>query len=94
MSSGDEARYALSFISYARPGRRDRFLQFAKVLANTMAALFDARPHWGKVCPLPPSELARLYPGLREFVSIQKHIDPADAFANEWVCGILAAARS
>jgi FAD/FMN-containing dehydrogenase len=93
MSSGDEPRYALSFINYARPSHRDSFFQFAKVLADTMAALFDARPHWGKVCPLPPSELARLYPRLRDFAAVQKQIDPADAFGNEWVRSILAATR-
>jgi L-gulono-1,4-lactone dehydrogenase len=90
MSSGsDEPSYALSFINYARPSRRDGFFQFARVLAGTMAVLFDARPHWGKYCPLPASELARLYPGLGEFAAIQKQTDPGDVFGNEWVRGIL-----
>jgi L-gulono-1,4-lactone dehydrogenase len=92
MSSGDEPRYALSFISYTRSSQRDSFFQFARVLAGTMAALLDARPHWGKVCPLTPSELARLYPGLREFAAVRKQIDPTDAFGNEWVRSILASA--
>jgi L-gulono-1,4-lactone dehydrogenase len=95
MSAGsDEPSYALSFISYARPSRREGFFHFAQVLATTMATLFDARPHWGKVCPLPPSELVRLYPGLREFAAIHKRIDPAGTFGNEWVRAILAAAVS
>jgi xylitol oxidase len=64
------------------------------VLAGTMAALFDARPHWGKVCPLPAAELARLYPRLRDFAVVQKQIDPADVFGNEWIRGILGAARA
>jgi L-gulono-1,4-lactone dehydrogenase len=94
MSSGsDEPYYALSFISYVRPNRRDGFFQFAKVLASSMAKLFDARPHWGKYCPLSPAELARLYPNLAEFAAIQKQMDPTGAFGNEWVRGILAAAR-
>jgi FAD/FMN-containing dehydrogenase len=95
MSAGcSEPSYALSFISYARPSRRKSFFDFARILAGTMAVLFDARPHWGKVCPLPPEELVRLYPGLRDFAAIHKQIDPADAFANEWVRGILAGAIS
>jgi FAD/FMN-containing dehydrogenase len=92
MASGDVPYYALSFISYARPSRRDAYFRFAKALAGTMAALFDARPHWGKVCPLPPAELARLYPGLAEFAAIQKQMDPAGVFANAWVREILGAA--
>jgi len=92
MSTGDEPRYALSFISYARPRQRDGFFQFAKALAGATAALFDARPHWGKVSPLTPSELARLYPGLCEFAAVRKQIDSTDAFGNEWVRSILASA--
>jgi hypothetical protein len=95
MSSGsDEPYYALSFISYVRPNRRDGFFQFAKVLASSMAKLFDARPHWGKYCPLLPVELARLYPNLSEFAAIQKQIDPTGVFGNEWVRGFLNAAQN
>ena len=58
-----------------------------------MALLFDARPHWGKVCPLAPEELNRLYPGLGAFAAIQKQMDPADVFGNAWVRSILGAAK-
>jgi len=92
-SGGGEPYYALSFISYAHPARRDAYFEFARVLAGAMAALYDGRPHWGKFCPLPAAELARLYPGLAEFAQIQKQTDPADVFGNEWVRGILGAAR-
>jgi L-gulono-1,4-lactone dehydrogenase len=92
MSSGDEPWYALSFISYARPSRRDGFFRFATVLAGTMAVLFDSRPHWGKVCLLPAAELARLYPGLAEFAAIQKRLDPGGVFGNAWLREVLAAA--
>lgn len=93
MSTGpDGPSYALSFISYARPSQRTSFFEFARVLAATMSALFDGRPHWGKVNPLSPAEINRLYPGLRDFAAVHKQLDGADAFANEWVGSILSAA--
>src|SRR5262249_7185948 len=92
-SGGDEPYYALSFISYAHPSTRHGYFEFASVLAGAMAGLFNGRPHWGKFCPLPAAELARLYAGLAEFAAIQKQTDPADVFGNEWVRGILVAAR-
>src|SRR5262245_16900562 len=92
-SGGDEPYCALSFISYAHPSTRDGYFEFARALASAIAAQFDGRPHWGKFCPLPAAELARLYPGLAEFAAIQKQTDPADVFGNEWVRGIFAAAR-
>src|SRR5262249_8609740 len=85
-----EPAYALSFISYARCSRRDGFLRFASALAQTMAAIFDARPHWGKICPLSPDELARLYPQLAEFARIQKQIYPSDVVTNDWTRSVLA----
>jgi hypothetical protein len=93
-SGGEEPYYALSFISYARPSGRGGFFRFAEVLAGTMAALFDARPHWGKVCPVPAAEVARLYPGLAEFAAIQKQLDPAGVFANAWLRDVLRAEGS
>src|SRR5690606_16592165 len=67
MSSGDDTYYAVSFISYEAPTRRDGFFQFAGVLAHATGELFAARPHWGKVCPLDSAEVVRLYPNLAEF---------------------------
>ena len=61
MSAGEgDDWYALSFISYERPAKRDGFLLFAEFLAKSMSRLFDVRPHWGKVCPLDASELRAL----------------------------------
>jgi len=92
MSAGDEPYYAVSFISYARPSQRGRFFQFAEALAGTMAALFEARPHWGKVCPLQAGELARLHPRLTEFAAIRKQFDPTGVFGNAWAREVLVAA--
>jgi L-gulono-1,4-lactone dehydrogenase len=91
-SSCDEPVYALSFISYVKPNRRDGFFALAEELATTLAARFDARPHWGKHCPLPPSELRRLYPRFADFAAIAKAADPSHSFRNEWLESILEVA--
>ncbi len=69
-SGGDEPYYAISLLSYARPNDRQGFLTFADVLCRTLGALYSARPHWGKVCPLTPAEAVRLYPHLPRFREI------------------------
>jgi xylitol oxidase len=84
-SGGDEPRYALSFISYARPSQRAGFFQFAQLTAQTLAALYNARPHWGKVCPLSRAELDRLYPRLDMFRELCRQFDPQGAFRNAWM---------
>jgi len=90
MTAGDdEDRYALSLISYARPGRRESFFRAAEFLARSMAALFDARPHWGKVCPLDAAAIAKLYPKLTLFRDICRRLDPERRFANEWAGSVL-----
>jgi L-gulono-1,4-lactone dehydrogenase len=84
-SGGDEPYYALSFISYARPTAREGFFRFAEFLATSMAALFDARPHWGKVCPPNGQQIQQLYPRLPEFQQVCHSIDPAGVFRNSWL---------
>jgi FAD/FMN-containing dehydrogenase len=85
MTSGsDEPYYAISFISYAAPSQRAGFQRFAEFLASSMAALFAARPHWGKVCPLTPAQVDRLYPGLSDFRAICSRFDPGGRFRNSW----------
>jgi hypothetical protein len=86
---GGEASYALSFISYARPAEREGFFAFARFLARSMARLFDARPHWGKVCPLDAATVAALYPDLVKFRAVSRELDPLDRFRNEWTAKIL-----
>jgi hypothetical protein len=89
MSSGwGEPVYAVSFITYVKPDRRKGFFAMAQELATTLATRFDARPHWGKYCPLPPEELVRLYPRLRDFAAIANAADPAKVFRNEWMQSI------
>ena len=84
-SSDDEDYYAISFISYACPTERQAFLQFADHLAWTTAALFQARPHWGKYNPIDAETVACLYPKLADFQIVCSQIDPSGRFRNEWV---------
>jgi D-arabinono-1,4-lactone oxidase len=83
-SDSDEPYYAISFISYAAPAKRAEFLQFAQFLVDSMAALFAARPHWGKVCPLSAAQVDRLYSHLKEFRDICRSYDPSGRFSNGW----------
>lgn len=85
MSSGDTTYYAVSFISYEAPNKRDGFFQFANLLARATAQLFGARPHWGKVCPVNAGEVAELYPNLAEFRAACEQVDPRGAFRNRWL---------
>ncbi|MFK8186008.1 MAG: D-arabinono-1,4-lactone oxidase, partial [Phormidesmis sp.] len=84
-SSDDEPYYAVSFINYNEPNRRNDFLDFADLLARTTALLFDARPHWGKVCPIDAELAEQLYPKLTEFRSVCEKLDPNGVFRNSWI---------
>ena len=85
MASGTgEDWYAISLISYARPNERAGFMRFAHFLAKSMAKVFAARPHWGKVCSLDANELEILYPNLPEFRAICEAYDPQHVFRNTW----------
>jgi len=90
MSSGSPAdSYAISLISYARLSERGGFFVFASFAARSLTAMYDARPHWGKVCPLDAHEFARLYPELPTFRAVCQEFDPNGMFRNEWVDAVL-----
>lgn len=93
MSSGGE-RYAISLISYARPQDRDGFRRVAEWLTRSLMRLADARPHWGKHCPLGPGELGSLYPGMAEFREIARGRDPEGRFTNRWLKPLLVSPRN
>jgi alditol oxidase len=58
--------------------------QVDAALLEIEAALapFDARPHWGKVSHVPPAELDRLYPRLRDARARFERLDPEARFSN------------
>jgi hypothetical protein len=82
-SSPDEPTYAISLITYVEP--REPFIALADFLGRSMAKLFDARPHWGKYCPLTAEETEALYPKLEEFRETCLRYDPSGVFRNEFV---------
>ena len=90
-SGGNQDWYAVSFISYARPKRRAGFSLFARFMARSMSQLFQARPHWGKICPLEASELTSLYPRFDSFRTVCNSLDPQGVFQNEWTTALLKA---
>ena len=90
-SGGNQDWYAVSFISYARPARRAGFSLFSNFMARSMSRLFQARPHWGKICPLEANELTSLYPRFDSFRTVCNSLDPQGVFQNEWTTALLEA---
>ncbi len=81
--TGGQARFAISLVTYSRDLKT--FSRVAQFLAVTMARMFDARPHWGKHCPLGVAELGELYPRLADFRKHCRSVDPHGVFRNEFV---------
>ena len=48
-------------------------------------APFGARPHWGKIFTVPPTQLAQRYPQLAEFRALGRRYDPEGKFHNQFV---------
>ena len=48
-------------------------------------APFDARPHWGKLFTISPTELKRIYKKMPEFVELSRRYDPQGKFRNEFL---------
>lgn len=87
MTSGLETWYAISFITYVEP--RDAFYHMASFLARSMAALFEARLHWGKYFPLDRVAVERAYPELPLFREICRRHDPHGVFRNAFVAKVV-----
>ncbi|MCM2372759.1 D-arabinono-1,4-lactone oxidase [Aporhodopirellula aestuarii] len=88
-SGGTEPWYTLSFISYARPAERQGLEAFAAEVVQVMASRFDARPHWGKFCPIDAPTVERLYPNWKEFSQIVRSSGDDFPCLNEWLFGLL-----
>ncbi len=81
----DEDWYAISFISYQRPGDREGFCAFAGFVAAAVAKCFGGRCHWGKYNPLDAQQNAELYPQLERFQKVRNQFDPERQFSNDWL---------
>ncbi|GEM_PF-2757649 len=87
--SGDEDWYSITLTNYDRGQRRERFEELATFLAKSMICLFYARPHWGKLCPLPTAALRSLYPAFKDFQEVCNRMDKDGVFRNQWTKGLL-----
>jgi hypothetical protein len=87
--SCDEAWYSITLTNYDRGPRRKRFEELASFLCISMKCLFDARPHWGKLCPLPTAALRSLYPAFKEFRHVCDQVDQDGVFRNPWTGSLL-----
>jgi xylitol oxidase len=54
-------------------------------LIEEKLAPFQARPHWGKLFTMPPSQIEPLYPQLSSYQGLLAHYDPAGKFRNRFV---------
>ncbi len=89
-SPAEDSWYSITLTNYQRGRQREPFERLASFLARSMATLYGARPHWGKLCPLSPAELRRLYPEFSTFQEICQQLDPQQAFANRWTQSLFA----
>jgi alditol oxidase len=48
-------------------------------------APFAARPHWGKLFTVSPTELKRLYKRMPDFISLAEGYDPESKFRNDYL---------
>ena len=90
-TSGDSPWYAITFTCYSRGRERDAFEAVGRFLSRSMAALFSARPHWGKLGYLQPPELRKLYPRFNDFRRVSNEHDPSGNFRNDWTTRLLDA---
>ena len=81
---GPEDWYAISFISYEWPHDRAGFMRFSQFISISMARLFGARAHWGKVHPNHAETNRQLYPRFHRFCELCREADPEGRFRNDW----------
>lgn len=80
-----ESWYTISIISYVRPGARASFEAFAKDLVAVGRQRFQARPHWGKYCPLDRQDVRDAYPHWDRFTDYVKQRGNHGRFLNGWL---------
>ena len=79
-----EAWYAITFTCYCRKSDRAAFEDLGRFLTRSMATLFSARPHWGKLNYLQADQLRKLYPQFETFQQFCRTLDPEGYFLNDW----------
>ena len=87
----NEHWYSITLSNFEGLQNTGAFHRVCEFLTRSMSRLFGARPHWGKLCPLTPTELRDLYPRFVEFQQISKEFDPNGSFRNRWTDELLSA---
>jgi hypothetical protein len=82
--------YSITLTNYQKGKDRESFEQVVSFLARNMAIRFSARPHWGKLCPLEPTQLSKLYPAFERFRKVCMQQDPNQVFSNRWTSQLLS----
>ncbi len=86
----DEHWYSITLSNFEGRGQQAAFVNVTGFLTRCMSNLFGVRPHWGKLCPLSPSELRELYPRFEDFRQVCQDFDPNSVFRNRWTDELLA----
>lgn len=81
--------YAITITCYSGSRDQEAFQKLGRFLTHSMAALFSARPHWGKLCYLQPDKLRALYPQFEVFQECCQTFDPEGLFQNGWTSELL-----
>jgi hypothetical protein len=84
-----KAWYAIHLTSFAVSSDQDAFDKPGRFLTRSMAEMFAARPHWGKLGYLQPDKLRALYPQFEVFQQICHAYDPDGHFQNDWTSALL-----
>jgi len=85
----DEHWYSITLSNFEGHRQQAAFVNVTSFLTRTMSRLFGVRPHWGKLCPLSPSELRDLYPRFEDFRKVCQHFDQNSVFRNRWTDELL-----
>ena len=82
--------YSITLSNFEGLQNTGAFHRVCEFLTRSTSKLFGVRPHWGKLCPLTPSELRELYPRFVEFQQVAKAFDPNGSFRNRWTDELLS----
>ncbi len=89
ITQADGDWFAITLTNYHRGEQRRPFDQLAEFLTGSMATLFAARPHWGKICQAKASQITALYPGFERFRELVQQADRDAVFRNDWTAELL-----
>jgi len=92
--TSNDAWYSITLTNYHRGQTRAPFENLPEFIAISMAKLFRARPHWGKLSPLKAADVVQLYPGFNRFKQVCDTVDPERFFGNRWTRQLLHSLHS